>query len=89
MLNLAEMVVWNMRGYDKGEIKACTNCYKVWEFLIADKLKGSQFSGDGGSIISKTIELESKTKIEFEHEHLKIKNCNENTITNKGLTMVL
>ena len=52
-----------MRGYDEGKIKAYADCREVWELLTADKLKSSQFAGDGGSIIRKIIELESKTKI--------------------------
>ena len=41
------------------------------KLIIADKLKESQFAGDGGSIIRKIIELESKTIIEFECDHVK------------------
>ena len=78
-----------MRGCDEGKTNACANCCEVWEFLTADKLKASQFTWDGGSVISKIIEFESKTKIEFEYEHAKTKNDNENEIINKVLTMVL
>ena len=83
------MVVWNMRGCDEGKIKSRTDCYKVWQLLTSGKLKASQFTGDGVSIIRKIIELESETKIEFVHEYVKTKNGNDNAILNKGLTMVL
>ena len=67
----------------------CTDCRKVWELLICGKVKSSQLAGDGGSIISKIIELKSKTKIEFEHVHVKTKKVDEDAITNKGITMTL
>ena len=54
-----------------------------------EKLKASQLSGDGGYIISKIIEVESKTKIKFDHVHLKTKNNDNNTVENKGLEMML
>ena len=63
MLDFVETVVCNMRGYDEGKIKTHVDCRKVWEFLTDHKLKAIHFSGDGRSIISKIIELESKTKI--------------------------
>ena len=88
MLNFFETVVWNMRGYDEGKIKVHADFYKVWEFLTADKLKSNQFAGDGGSIVSNIIELESKTKFLFDYENVKTKKGNENTIVNKGLIMV-
>ena len=59
-----------MRGHDESKIKVHEDCYKGWEFLTADKLKSIQFAGDGGSIIRKIIELESKNKVEFEYEHV-------------------
>ena len=89
LLNLVETVVCNMRGCDEGKIKAHKDCYKVWTLLKADKLKESQFSGDRGSIMSKVIALESKTKIEVEYVHVKTKTGDEDAITTKGLTMVL
>ena len=78
-----------MRGHNEGKIKACADFYNVQELLIADKLKAKTFAGDGRSIISRIIELESKTKIEFEYEHVKTKIGNKNKIINKGLTIVL
>ena len=62
-LNFVETVVWNMRGYDDGKIKEHADCCKVSESLTADKLKASQFAGDGGSIVRKIIELENKIEI--------------------------
>ena len=88
-LNLVEIVAWNVKGHDEVKIKAHADCYKVWELITADKLKASQFSGDGGSITSNISELESKTKIEFEYLHVKTKNGNEDVIINKGLMMAL
>ena len=40
-------------------------------------------------MISKIIELESKTKIEFEHVHVKTKDNDDNAAWNKGLQIVL
>ena len=50
--------------------------------LTSEKVKAIQFAGDGGSIISRIIALESKTKIEVEY-------LNDDAIINKGVTMVL
>ena len=61
----------NVRWYDEGKIKTPIDCRKLREFLTSNKLKASQFAGDGGSIISRIIELERKTKTEFEHAHVK------------------
>ena len=78
-----------MRRHDEVKINTHTDCCKVWELLTADKLKAIQFAGDGGSIASKNIGLESNTNVEFEHVHVKTTNGNEDTIINKGLTMAL
>ena len=65
VFDLAETIVNNMRGYDEGKINIHPDCRKVWDLLTADELKSIQFTGDRGSIASKIIELESKTKIKF------------------------
>ena len=43
----------------------------------------------GGSMISKIIELEKKSKIKFEHVHVKTKNVDDNVIIDKGFKMAL
>ena len=40
-------------------------------------MKASQLALDGGSIISKIIEIENGSKIEFEHIDVRTKNDNE------------
>ena len=57
LLDLLKAVEHNMRGYDDGIIIMHTDCRKVWALLTCDKVKSSQFSGDGESMISKIIEL--------------------------------
>ena len=89
LLDLVKAVEHNVRGYDEGKIITHIDCRKVWEFLTCEQVKSSQFAGDRGSIISKIIVLENKTKIEIEHAHAKTKAVNEDAITNKGITMVL
>ena len=56
-LDLAATVVHNMKGFDEGKLITCTDCSKVWELLTTKVLKASQLAGDGGSIVSKIIEL--------------------------------
>ena len=41
--------------------------------FAADRLKSSQLAGDGGSIVSRIIEIESKSSIEFEHAYVNTK----------------
>ena len=57
----------------------------MWELWTSKKIKASQLAGDGGSIISKIIDLESKTKIEFEYVHVTTRNNDDNEVENKGL----
>ena len=51
---------------EEGKILINMDCRKVWELLTSEILKASQLSGDGGSIVIRIIELESKSKIELE-----------------------
>ena len=61
---------------------------KVWEMVTSERLKASQFAGDGGSISSKMLEVEKKSNIEFEHIHVRKTEGSEN-VENEGLKMVL
>ena len=70
LLGLVEAVEINMRGCDKGKITIRTGCRKAWEMIAANRLKESQLAGDGGSIVGRVIEIESKSKIDFEHVHV-------------------
>ena len=65
LLDLVEVVEINMRGYDEVKITMQAYCRKVWEMATANGLKASKLSGDGGSIISRIIEIESKSKFNF------------------------
>ena len=88
-LDLVKAVEHSLRGYDEGKIKTHADYCKVQELLISDEVKSRQFVGDGGLIISKIIELESKTRIEFKHACAKTKNGDDDAIINKGLKIVL
>ena len=57
LLYLVEAVEYNMRGHNEGKIITCTDCRKAWESLTYEKVKASQFAGDGRSTISKIIVL--------------------------------
>ena len=57
LLNLVEAVEHNMRGNNEGKIIARADCRKEWELLTDEKVKASQFAGDGGSIFSRIIAL--------------------------------
>ena len=65
------------------------DCRKAWELLATRVLKSSKLAGDRGLIIRKIIGPENKSKIEFDYAHVKTKNVDDNSIINKGLTMVL
>ena len=80
VLGLVDTVVNNMKGFNEGKIVMHTDCRKAWELLTEDRLKASEITGDGGSIISRIIELESKSKIRFEHEHVKTNNVEDKKI---------
>ena len=60
LLDLVDTVVQNMKESEEGKIVTNMDCHKVWELLKLETLKASQLTGDSGSIISGTIELESK-----------------------------
>ena len=62
-LYLVGAVVHNMKGTEEDKIVININCRKVWELLISKTLKASQLAEDGGSIITKIIDLKSKSKI--------------------------
>ena len=60
----------NVKEAEEVNIVINMNCREFWELLTSDTLKASQLAEDGGSIISRIIELENKSKIEFEHVHV-------------------
>ena len=78
-----------MKGFNEGKIVIHTDCRKAWKLLTSEKLKESQLEGDCRSIISRVVELKSKSKIEFEQARVKTTSIEDNKITNKGLEMVL
>ena len=72
MLDLVEAVEINMRGCDEVKI-----------MVAARILKSSQLAGDRGSVVSRIIEIESKSKIDFEYIHVNNKKVENNEIVNK------
>ena len=58
VLDLVEVEVENMKGFNEGKIMIHTDCSKAWGLLISDWLKVIQLARGLGSIISKIIELE-------------------------------
>ena len=58
VLDLAQILVYNMKNTDKDSLKVHMYCKKAWELLTSDSLQSSYFSGDGGSIASETIASE-------------------------------
>ena len=89
VLDLVDTVVKMIKVVSEGKISMFIDCRKSWELITLETLKSSQLEGDGGSIISRIMELESKSKIEFENVQVKTTNNEDNTISNKGLEMVL
>ena len=73
LLDLFEAKEISMRGHDNGKITTHTDCIKAWEMVAANSSKASQLEGDAGSIVSRIIEIESKSKIDFEHAHINAK----------------
>ena len=70
VLDLVDAVVQNVKEDEEGKIVINIDCWKVWESLTSETLKLSQLTGDGGSIISRIIELDRNSKIEFECVHV-------------------
>ena len=54
------------------------------DLLIAERINASQLALDGGSIISKIIEIEKKCKVEIERTHVKTKNDAEESGNSYG-----
>ena len=52
-----------MRGFNEGNITMHVDFRKAYELFTTDSLKESKLEGDGGSIISKIIELKNTSKI--------------------------
>ena len=52
------MVAQNIGKYGAGLSNMDADCKVVWEMSTADRLKASKSALDGGSIISKIIEIE-------------------------------
>ena len=80
VLDLVDAVVHYMKSSEEVKIVTHMDCRKVWKLLTSKTLKVSQLAGDGGSIISKIIELENKTKAEFEHVYATMKGNEDNAI---------
>ena len=57
--------------------------------VTSNKLKANQFTRDGGSIISKTLEVEKKSNAEFEHAHVRTTEGSENGKNDERLKMLL
>ena len=57
--------------------------------LIVERLKASQLELDGGSIISKIIETQKKSKVQFEHIHVRTKKENDERENGYGKNFVL
>ena len=88
-LDLVVTVVQNVKESEEVKILMNMDCQKVWELLTLETFKVSQLSGVGGSIISRIMEQESKSKIKFECVHVKANNNNDNTMENKVLEVIL
>ena len=77
MLDLVATVVRNIGAKERGKLKVCANCKVMCDVLTLDIIKASQFALDGGSIISKIVQLERESEVDFEHMHVKTSNDNE------------
>ena len=86
---LVNVVESSMRGYEEGKIKMYMDCKKMWEMVTSDSLKASQLAGDGGSIISKILEVENKSNIEFEYIHVRTTEESVSGENKERLKMVL
>ena len=88
-LDLVDSVEIKMRGHDEVKITIHADCRKAWEMVVNYGLKISQIEGDGGSTVSRIIEIESKSEIDFEHIHVNTKKIENNRIVNNGRNMAL
>ena len=60
-----------MRNENEGTLKYTWMCKAAWELLTDNILKTNQCALDGGSIVSKILEIERESKVQFEHMHVK------------------
>ena len=60
ILDLVKTMAQNVAQDGAGLLNTCTYCKVVWEMLTVDRLKARQCALDGGSTISKIIEIEKK-----------------------------
>ena len=88
MLDLVETVARNMKNWNEGALKTHTNCKKAWGLLTDDMFKANQHAMDGGSIMSKSLEVERKIKVQFEDMCVKTTKDDEEVNIIKGKWMV-
>ena len=89
MLDLVKTVTQNIGKDDAGLLNARAYFKVAWEILTDDRLKASQCSLDGGSAISKIVEIEKKSNAQFEIQHVKTKQDSEVIEGSDGKKMVL
>ena len=63
VLNLVDALAQNMKESEERNILTSMDFRKVCELLTSDALKSIRITGDSGSIVSRIIELEIKSKI--------------------------
>ena len=84
VLDVVQKVAKNTRNENEDALKAHIDCKVVWKMLTAHSLKSTQCKMDGGSIISKIIEIERESTVNFEHAHAKTTNELEDVDNSKG-----
>ena len=73
-LDLVTMVVKNIGVKEHGRLRVHTDCKVVCDLLTLKRIKASKLALDGGSTISKIVEIVLESKMEFEHIHVRTKN---------------
>ena len=64
------------------------NCKRSWELLTDGMFKANQHAMDGGSIMSKSLEVERKINVQFEYMCVKTTKGEEEVNNRKGKLMV-
>ena len=89
ILDSVQMVAQTIGKDDAGSMNMHADCKLLWEFLTVNMIKASQRALNGGSTMSRNVEIKSNNKIQFECTHVKTKQDSNENHNSKLKSMVL
>ena len=89
VLDLVETTARSMKNENEGMLTTHVDFKVAWEMLTDCTLKANQRAMDGGSISSKTLEIERKSKLKLEYVPVKTSKDDEEVNKSSGKLMVI